>query len=123
MIIKKVSLIRYKGIMEVEGLLWEDRLATPLDIYEQYANSLNATSDFVQSENGKLGLDQIYVKIETEDNKIGIAGPMNDNVAFIIAKQLKAILIGKDIFATELIWDQMYRKLVHGRARRTYLGY
>ena len=115
MIIKKVSLIRYKGIMEVEGLLWEDRLATPLDIYEQYANSLNATSDFVQSENGKLGLDQIYVKIETEDNKIGIAGPMNDNVAFIIATQLKAILIGKDIFATELIWDQMYRKLVHGR--------
>ena len=43
------------------------------------------------------------------------AGPMNDNVAFIIATQLKAILIGKDIFATELIWDQMYRKLVHGR--------
>ena len=115
MIINNVSLVRYKGVMEVEGVLWEDRLATPLDIYEQYANSLNATADFVQSENGKLVLDQIYVKIETEDNQIGIAGPMNDNVAFIIANKLKAILIGKDIFASELIWDQMYRKLVHGR--------
>ncbi len=115
MIISKVSLVRYTGIMEVKGLLWEDRLATPLDIYKQYANSLNATADFVQSENGKLSLGHIYVKIETEDNKIGIAGPMNDNVAFIIAKQLRALLIGKDVFATELIWDQMYRKLVHGR--------
>mgnify|MGYP001157288706 FL=1 len=115
MIINNVSLVRYKGVMEVEGVLWEERLATPLDIYEQYANSLNATADFVQSENGKLVLDQIYIKIETEDNQVGIAGPMNDNVAFIIANKLKAILIGKDVFASELIWDQMYRKLVHGR--------
>ena len=76
MIINNVSLVRYKGVMEVEGVLWEERLATPLDIYEQYANSLNATADFVQSENGKLVLDQIYVKIETEDNQVGIAGPM-----------------------------------------------
>ena len=40
MIINNVSLVRYKGVMEVEGVLWEERLATPLDIYEQYANSL-----------------------------------------------------------------------------------
>ena len=44
MIINNVSLVRYKGVMEVEGVLWEDRLATPLDIYEQYANSLNANA-------------------------------------------------------------------------------
>ena len=115
MIINNVSLVRYTGIMDVEGLLWEDRLATPLDIYEEYANSLNATTDFVQSKNGKLDLDHIYVKIETEDKIMGLAGPMNSNVAFIIAKQLRQILIGKNVFATELIWDQMYRKLVHGR--------
>ena len=95
MIINNVSLVRYKGVMEVEGVLCEDRLATPLDIYEQYANSLNATADFVQSENGKLVLDQIYVKIETEDNQVGIAGPMNDHVAFIIANTLKVILINR----------------------------
>jgi L-rhamnonate dehydratase len=115
MIINKVSLIRYNGLMDVQGLLWEDRLATPLDIYEEYANSLHATSDFVQSKNGKLEINQIYVRIKTEDNLVGIAGPMNDNVAFIIAKQLKSVLIGKDVFASELIWDQMYRRLVHGR--------
>ena len=115
MIINKVSLIKYQGIIEINGLLWEDRLATPLDIYKQYANSLDATSDFVQSKNGKLNLEQIFLKIETEDKSIGIAGPMNENIAFIIEKQLKSILIGKDAFATELIWDQMHRKLVHGR--------
>ena len=101
--------------MQVDGVLWEDRLATPLDIYEQYANSLDATSDFVQSKNGELDIEQIYLVIETENKCTGISGPINENVAFIIAKQLKSILIGKDAFATELIWDQMYRKLVHGR--------
>ncbi len=115
MIINKVSLIKYKGKMQVDGVLWEDRLATPLDIYEQYANSLDATSDFVQSKNGELDIEQIYLVIETENKCTGISGPINENVAFIIAKQLKSILIGKDAFATELIWDQMYRKLVHGR--------
>ena len=115
MIINKVSLIIYKGKMQVDGVLWEDRLATPLDIYEQYANSLDATSDFVQSKNGELDIEQIYLVIETENKCTGISGPINENVAFIIAKQLKSILIGKDAFATELIWDQMYRKLVHGR--------
>ena len=115
MIINKVSLIQYEGKMQVDGVLWEDRLATPLDIYEQYANSLDATSDFVQSKNGELDIEQIYLIIETENKCTGISGPINENVAFIIAKQLKSILIGKDAFATELIWDQMYRKLVHGR--------
>ena len=115
MIINKVSLIKYEGKMQVDGVLWEDRLATPLDIYEQYANSLDATSDFVQSKNGELDIEQIYLVIETENKCTGISGPINENVAFIIAKQLKSILIGKDAFATELIWDQMYRKLVHGR--------
>ncbi len=115
MIINKVSLIKYKGKMQVDGVLWEDRLATPLDIYEQYANSLDATSDFVQSKNGELDIEQIYLVIETKNKCTGISGPINENVAFIIAKQLKSILIGKDAFATELIWDQMYRKLVHGR--------
>ncbi len=115
MIINKVSLIKYEGKMQVDGVLWEDRLATPLDIYEQYANSLDATSDFVQSKNGELDIEQIYLVIETKNKCTGISGPINENVAFIIAKQLKSILIGKDAFATELIWDQMYRKLVHGR--------
>ena len=36
MIINDVSLIRYKGKMSVEGLMWEDRLASPFDIYPQY---------------------------------------------------------------------------------------
>ena len=115
MIINKVSLIKYKGKMQVDGVFWEDRLATPLDIYEQYADSLDAISDFVQSKNGELDIEQIYLVIETENKCTGISGPINENVAFIIAKQLKSILIGKDAFATELIWDQMYRKLVHGR--------
>ena len=47
--ITKISLISYNGKMELEGLMWEDRLASPLDIYPQYENSIETVPDFVQS--------------------------------------------------------------------------
>ena len=115
MIINDVSLIRYKGKMSVEGLMWEDRLASPLDIYPQYSNAIDAVPDFVQSKNGILDLDQIYLYIVTDEGETGLAGPISNSVAYIIENQLKPILLGKDAFATELIWDQMYRRLIHGR--------
>ena len=115
MFITDISLIKYKGKMSVEGLMWEDRLASPLDIYPQYADAIDTVPDFIQSKNGILDLDQIYLYIHTDQGVFGLSGPISNSVAYIIAKQLKPILIGKDAFATELIWDQMYRRLIHGR--------
>jgi len=115
MFITDISLIKYKGKMSVEGLMWEDRLASPLDIYPQYADAIDTVPDFIQSKNDILDLDQIYLYIHTDHGVSGLSGPISNSVAYIIAKQLKPILIGKDAFATELIWDQMYRRLIHGR--------
>jgi len=113
--ITKISLISYKGKMKLEGLMWEDRLASPLDIYPQYEDSIETVPDFVQSKNGILDLDHIYLHIHTDDGFTGVSGPISKSVAFIISHHLKPIIIGKDAFATELIWDQMYRRLIHGR--------
>ena len=115
MFITDITLIKYKGKMSVEGLMCEDRLASPLDIYPQYADAIDTVPDFIQSKNGILDLDQIYLYIHTDHGVSGLSGPISNSVAYIIAKQLKPILIGKDAFATELIWDQMYRRLIHGR--------
>ena len=57
--ITKISLISYKGKMKLEGLMWEDRLASPLDIYPQYEDSIETVPDFVQSKNGILDLHHI----------------------------------------------------------------
>ena len=93
MIINDVSLIRYKGKMSVEGLMWEDRLASPLDIYPQYSNAIDAVPDFVQSKNGILDLDQIYLHIVTDEGETGLAGPISNSVAYIIENQLVILLI------------------------------
>ena len=45
----------------------------------------------------------------------GVFGPTSDAVAYIIATQLRELLLGKDPLASELLWDQMHRSLVHGR--------
>jgi L-alanine-DL-glutamate epimerase-like enolase superfamily enzyme len=40
---------------------------------------------------------------------------MDDGVASIVANQLRPLLMGRDAFATEFLWDIMHRSLVHGR--------
>ena len=80
-----------------------------------FSAKLSTVPDFIQSKNDILDLDQIYLYIHTDHGVSGLSGPISNSVAYIIAKQLKPILIGKDAFATELIWDQMYRRLIHGR--------
>jgi L-alanine-DL-glutamate epimerase-like enolase superfamily enzyme len=40
---------------------------------------------------------------------------MDDGVAYIIATQLRPLLMGRDAFAHEFLWDIMHRSLVHGR--------
>ncbi|MBM3956756.1 MAG: mandelate racemase/muconate lactonizing protein, partial [Gemmatimonadetes bacterium] len=46
----------------------------------------------------------------------GICGPAWPGTTPYIVTELKPIILGKDPFATELLWDQMHRICVHGRA-------
>ena len=72
MIINKVSLIKYKGKMQVDGVFWEDRLATPLDIYEQYADSLDAASDLDITDGTNVG------DINLNTQSLSILGTTNE---------------------------------------------
>jgi len=112
--INAVRLRRVRGTMHTDGPLWEDRLVQPIDIYPEYRNRFTPSGG-TQIDAHRFRIETCFLQIETDDGPIGIAGPMPDAVASIVAGQLRPILLGKDPIASEMLWDQMHRILVHGR--------
>ena len=113
--ITNLKLRKLTGTMETDGTFWEDRLARPIDIYPEYRRAPMDTFE------GQID-DRHYRDrrlVRRRGNRRGryryAAGPLPEAVAFIIDRQLRPILVGKDPCATELLWDQMHRLLVHGR--------
>ena len=100
--------------METEGKFWESRLSRPIDIYPEYRDVMPAWGGH-QIEDNKFEISAVFLEIETDNGVVGRAGPTTEAVAYIIASQLQPLLLGKDPLATELLWDQMHRELVHGR--------
>jgi L-alanine-DL-glutamate epimerase-like enolase superfamily enzyme len=100
--------------METRGPFWEERLVMPLDVYDDFRVSKRDAWDN-QIDDTNYRIRAVFVQLETDEDVIGIAGPITESVASIIAKQLRPLLKGRDAFAHELLWDIMHRALVHGR--------
>ena len=112
--ITNLHLRKLTGTMETDGTFWEDRLARPIDIYPEYRRAPMDTFEN-QIDDRYYRIVAWFVDVETDEGATGTAGPIPEAVAFIIDRQLRPILVGKDPGATELLWDQMHRLLVHGR--------
>ncbi len=111
--ITAVRLLRLRGTMRTDGPFWEERLVRPIDIYPEY----RSRSDFEggsQSGNS-FSLEQYFLRIETDEVPLGIAGPVTEMVALFVGKRLRPIILGQDPIAHEKLWDQMHRIMVHGR--------
>lgn len=113
MLITEVRLRRLKGTMPTSEDLWEERLVRPIDIYPEY-RVRNDHEGGVQTSSG-FEITTHFVEIHTDEGVSGLAGPIPETVAFIIAKHLRPRLIGQDAIAGEKLWDQMHRAMVHGR--------
>ncbi|MCA9836781.1 MAG: hypothetical protein KC422_07700 [Trueperaceae bacterium] len=111
--ISAVKLRKVSGTMETSGFFWEERLLMPLDVYDEFRTRSVTWSR--QPNEMHYPLSAVFVQIETDEGVIGIAGPMEESVAYIIARQLRPLLLGRDAFAHEFLWDIMHRALVHGR--------
>ncbi|MDQ2802231.1 MAG: mandelate racemase/muconate lactonizing protein [Pseudomonadota bacterium] len=112
--ITAVRLLRLSGTVRTEGALWEERQVRPIDIYPEY----RTRHDFEggqQTNADSFRVVQYFVRVETDEGPIGIAGPLPETVAFIVARRLRPILLGQDPIAHEKLWDQMHRIMVHGR--------
>ncbi|MBZ7924884.1 hypothetical protein LAC81_29545 [Ensifer adhaerens] len=111
--ITEVRLRQLRGTLPTQGNLWEARLVRPLDVYPEYRNR----DDFEGGEQTEDGFKIVthFVEIHTDEGVTGLAGPIPETVAFIIAKHLRRLLLGQDAIAGEKLWDQMHRAMVHGR--------
>lgn len=115
--ITHVRILQFTGILEHEGVFWEERLIRPVDIYPEHRTEERRTDkpDANNEDSGALQIMAHFVRIETDDGVYGIGGPFAYDQAYIIGKQLAPILIGHDPLAIERLWDRMYRFMVHGR--------
>ncbi len=112
--ITAVRVLEVKGTMQhEEEQFWEERLIRPVDIYPEH--KVEGTVWISAEQKGKYQITAFFVRIETDADVYGIGGPMPEEQAYIVAKQLKPLLMDQDPLAIERIWDRMYRYSVHGR--------
>ena len=93
-----------------------DRLATPLDYYDEYLGKPNAFSRSIHLKpDADPGItSKVMIQIETDEGVCGIHLPVEAFMqAEIVLKTYKHILIGKDPMATRMLWDMMDRSMVY----------
>jgi L-rhamnonate dehydratase len=61
-------------------------------------------------------ISRLYLRIRAGDGLEGLYGPIDDEAAVVVARQLRGFLMGKDALAGETLWDQMDRSNRHARA-------
>ena len=60
-------------------------------------------------------INALYLKIKTDAGLEDSCGPIDKELAIVVAEQFKPFLMGKDPLAGEALWDQMYRSNRHPR--------
>jgi L-rhamnonate dehydratase len=83
--ITAVRVLRLSGTMHTDGPLWEERLVRPIDIYPEY-RSRNDFEGGSQTDPNHFRVEQFFVRIETDEGPLGIAGPLPELVAAFVAK-------------------------------------
>lgn len=107
----KIAAVRLSRV-EGDGPAWsfEDRSVEALDLYPDHVRATAGAGD------APTHLAASYVEIETDDGATGLYGPLDARQAFLIATDLRPLLIGLDALAIEQIHDRMLRLHRHGRA-------
>ena len=103
-----MRLFRVQG----RGPAWtfENRAVEQLDLYPDHVLATAGAGDV------GTRLTAWYVTIETDDGPSGLYGPIDRRQAFLVATELRPLLLGADALATEALHDRMLRTHRHGRA-------
>jgi L-rhamnonate dehydratase len=112
--IEQVILRRLSGAVPTDGPFWEDRVLQPVDHYPDQAALLRPELAG-QVDDVTYRVTWCFLEITTAEGVAGTAGPLDETVAYFIARQLRPLLVGQDALATERVWDVLHRTLVHGR--------
>jgi L-alanine-DL-glutamate epimerase-like enolase superfamily enzyme len=111
--ISEVRVFQLEGVLEHEGVFWEERLVRPVDIYPEH--KAEGTAWLEEEGSGAYRIEGNFVEIVSDTGVSGLGGPIPVEQAYVIDSQLKPLLLGEDPLAIERLWDRMYRYMVHGR--------
>jgi L-alanine-DL-glutamate epimerase-like enolase superfamily enzyme len=96
------------------GLRSSQETVNPLDIYEEYRPKPRP-SRAARENSSPVAAKAVYLKIKTDAGLEGFYGPIDKEIASVIAGQLTKLLVGKNPLAGEALWDQMFRSNRHSR--------
>ena len=113
--ISNIRLTELHGRFESEVEFWEERLVRPLDVYPEHKRDPDQHMPKARDVDGAHDLSWVFVTIETDEGVSGMAGPIDVPDAFVIDSQITPFILGADPLASERIWDQLYRLMIHGR--------
>ena len=111
--ISAVEIWRIEGKREAVTGRHRQHQAQPLHVYDEHR-----PKPYREPAEGKLGIvntSALYLKIKTDAGMEGLYGPVDEEAAIVVDKQIKRFLLAKDPLAVETLWDQMHRLNRHSR--------
>ena len=111
--IAALEFLRVEGRREASRGVNSQYQVNPLHIYDElrpkpYRDSPAPTQ-------AVRPVSALYLRVRTDAGLDALYGPVDDEAAVVVDRQLKPFLLGKDPLAGEALWDQMYRSNRHSR--------
>ena len=119
----KITGIRFERVTGqwcYDGPLQEERLVRPADIYPEFR--AQGPGGIVPEGGPPYAMEALFLFVDTDEGVSGMYGPVQGNLARIIAGQLAGIVVGEHPHAVARIWDKMYRNAIHGRKGETMMA-
>ncbi|MCF8225403.1 MAG: hypothetical protein K9J30_05960 [Bacteroidales bacterium] len=111
--ITDVQIVRVTGKKESFGFPYQGQI-TPLTAYPEHRLAPYPEQKTIEKE--VYTHSSNYIKITTNEGVEGFYGLIDQEVVWVVLRQLRPFLIGQDPLAIETLWDKMYRLNRHSRA-------
>ncbi len=109
--IRDVQIWRYSGERVAEDFAFQWQVS-PYSIYQQSESRPAAPPP---APGTRVRQQALYLKLITDTGLEGFYGAVDEEAAIVVARQLRALVVGEDALAGEILWDKMYRWNRHSR--------
>lgn len=108
--IADLELVQLSGHHETEAGVNNQYQVNQLDVYDDHRRP-----EYHDQDKGKkqVALREIYLRIRTKQGLDGLYGPIDEEAAIVVRRQLRPFLLGKDALAGETLWGESYRSDRH----------
>lgn len=118
--ISAVEMWQIEGTVETNRMAPPQYQAQPIHVYDELRPKPIEGDN--ERKTGRGRASRLYLKIKTDAGVQGLYGPIDQEAAIVVHRQLRPFLLGKDPLAGEALWDQMFRLNRHSRRGHYMMG-